>query len=117
MAITKDDLIGVVLIGTILLIVFLTTGLSFLKRRKESRIRATGVEAEAVLVQIIDTGSTSNHKPICRLILDVKPIGEAPFRAEVKMALSPVFLSKYPEGSTLLVKFDPQDRSEVVVLP
>jgi hypothetical protein len=102
----------------ILLIVFAAImGWDYLQDRRVAQLIATGVAAKATVVKIIDTGSRSGHDPVCRVILSVKPAGKAAFQAETEMALSAVDLTnQFKVGAVVRVKFDPEDRSKLVVL-
>jgi len=89
-------------------------GPEIMRYRQENQINENGIEATATVLNIIDTGSRSNHNPVCRVILTVEPPGEAAFQSETEMVLSPVDLTTFKKGSVIRVKFDPQDRSMVV---
>ncbi len=91
-------------------------GPEMMRYRQEDQIRENGIEAKATVLNIIDTGSRSNHDPVCRVILSVEPPGEAAFRSETEMVLSPVDLTTFKKGSVIRVKFDPKDRSMVVAV-
>jgi hypothetical protein len=102
----------------ILVVVFaVIMGRDYLQDRRESQLIETGVAAKATVVNIIDTSSRSGHDPVCRVILSVKPEGQAAFQAETEMVLSAVDLAnRFKVGSVVQVKFDPEDRSKLVVI-
>jgi hypothetical protein len=75
--------------GIMIVIFAVIMGRDYLQDRRESQLIETGVAAEATVVNIIDTSSRSGHDPICRVVLSVKPAGEAAFQAETEMVLSP----------------------------
>jgi len=116
MGLANDNLAWIAAVVILVVVVAVTSGRSFLRSRREAQLLQTGMDAEAKILEIIDTGNISNNKPVCRIILEVRPAGEAPFSAEVQKVLSAVHLSKYPEGSMVPVKYDPQDRSRVLVI-
>ena len=113
----SDNVVGwVVILGILLVVIAIGTARSRKRKQKEKLIIDNGVQANATVVEIIDTGSRSNQNPVCRVIYSVEPEGEPAFRAETKMVLSPVDLTKFREGTVVRVAFDPRNRSEVVVI-
>ena len=105
----------VVAIGTVIaLAICMLPGI--LRARRAKRIRETGVDATATVLEIIDTRSRSNHNPVCDVVLRVEHAGGAPFEARTRMVLSVVDLTRFQEGSVVPVKFDPADKTEVVVI-
>jgi hypothetical protein len=83
---------------------------------KEARqIRATGVPAEATVVQIWDTGVTVNNDPVVGFLLDVQPSNQGPFQARTKALVSRLAVPRVQPGAHLRVFFDPKDTTRVAI--
>jgi hypothetical protein len=83
---------------------------------KENRqIRASGVPAEATVVQIWDTGVTVNDDPVVGFLLDVKPESGAAFQAKTKALVSRLAVPRVQPGARLRVFYDPKDTTRVAI--
>jgi hypothetical protein len=83
---------------------------------KEARqIRASGVPADATVVQIWDTGVTVNENPVVGFLLDVRPEGQAAFQAKTKALVSRLAVPRIQPGARLRVFFDPKDTTRVAI--
>jgi len=80
-------------------------------------ILETGVSAEAEVLDYHDTGNRYNSNPEVLVTLEVRPRDGEPFRATVNTVLSPVSLATKPVGSTVMVKYDPNDTTRVALFP
>jgi hypothetical protein len=104
----------------IVVLVVVSLGIAFgptiLKHLRDKRIRQAGVDAEAEVVELIDTGNRHNMNPEVRMKLTVLPAGGEPFPAELKTVLSPVDIPKYQAGARVRVKYDPADLTQVVLI-
>lgn len=78
------------------------------------RIKANGVEAEATILAISDTGVTINKNPYVKLRLRVEPMGMAAYEVEVKAMVSRVAIPR--PGDSVRVKFDPNKPEDVIVV-
>ena len=78
------------------------------------RIKAHGIEAEATILAISDTGVTMNKNPYVKLRLRVEPIGMAAYETEVKAMVSRVAIPRPGDG--VRVKFDPNKPEDVIVV-
>jgi len=78
------------------------------------RIKANGVEAEATILSISDTGVTINKNPVAKLRLRVQPLGMAAYETEVKAMVSRVAIPRPGDG--VRVKFDPNKPEDVIVI-
>jgi hypothetical protein len=83
----------------------------FGNKKKKERILTDGISAEAVVINVADTGVTINDNPRVKLTLQVQPEGDAPFQAEKKVTVSRVEIPR--PGDTYFVRYDPADPSEV----
>ncbi len=83
---------------------------------KEARlIRASGVPAEATVVQIWDTGVTVNQDPVVGFLLEVKPENQAAFQAKTKALVSRLAVPRVQPGARLRVFYDPKDTTRVAI--
>jgi hypothetical protein len=78
------------------------------------RLKAHGVEADATILAVSDTGVTMNKNPYVKLRLRVEPIGIAAYETEVKAMVSRVAIPRPGDG--VRVKFDPNKPEEVIVV-
>ena len=78
------------------------------------RIKANGVEAEATILSLSDTGVTLNKNPVAKLRLRVQPMGLAAYEVEVKAMVSRLAIPRPGDG--VRVKFDPNKPEDVIVV-
>jgi hypothetical protein len=83
----------------------------FGNKKKKERILTDGISAEAVVLNVADTGVTINDNPRVKLTLQVQPEGDAPFQAEKKVTVSRVDIPR--PGDHMWVRYDPADPSEI----
>jgi len=105
---------------TIGFIIALSLGISFgpglLRDMRETRITENGVRAQAVIVDLVDTGNRYNSNPEVQVILEVRPDDGKPFRASATKVLTPVALQRYGPGTEVLVMYDPGEPERAVLL-
>lgn len=87
-----------------------------LREREEKRVLKVGVEADAVIVHLEDTGNRHNSNPEVEIHLDVKPQGKKAYRATVRRILSPVEMPNYQPGTEARVKYDPDKPQSVALI-
>ncbi len=87
----------------------------YLEDSEEQDIIENGVAAKATVVDIVDTGSRSNHDPVCKVVLTVEGQDGTRFRSRVEKVLSAVDLTKFKEGTVVSVRYDPKDHSRIVM--
>jgi len=78
------------------------------------RIKAHGVEADATILAVSDTGVTLNKNPYVKLRLRVEPIGMAAYETEAKAMVSRVAIPRPGDG--VRVKFDLNKPEDVIVV-
>lgn len=81
------------------------------------KIRAVGLPAPAVVVQIWDTGVTVNDDPVVGFLLAVQPAGAPAFEARTKALVSRLDVPRVQPGALLRVMYDPKDTSRVAIDP
>jgi hypothetical protein len=78
---------------------------------KKKKILENGVQAQAVVMDVQDTGMTVNDNPRVKLTLQVQPESGPPFQATKKTTVSRVAIPSV--GDTYFVRYDPSDPSDV----
>lgn len=90
--------------------------------KRDKEIRRTGVEATATILEVEDLNLTTKFEKdftentILRLRLEVFPKGEPSHRADAQGNFLKSGLNKYAVGKQVIVKFNPQDRSQVALV-
>lgn len=87
-----------------------------LRAYRERQVLRIGTEAEAVVLDLQDTGSRVNRDPVLRIVLELRPAGQAPFRAEVRRIVGIAEAERFARGRVLKVKFDPARPERVAIL-
>lgn len=75
-----------------------------------------GVQAEATVIEIWDTGTTINDDPLVGLLLEVHPPGMAPFQVKTKTIISRLSAANLMPGQKANVKYDPANLKRVAVV-
>lgn len=84
--------------------------------KMKRRLLKEGVEADAVLLNMEQTGLYVNNQPQIKLQVQVHPVTGRNFVSEVREVLTLIDLSQLRIGSTLKVKYNPANTREVMVL-
>jgi hypothetical protein len=80
------------------------------------RLRKTGKEARAAILTVMDTSiRIGEHASMLRFVVEVFPQNRPAFRAETQQAISDATRMKFMPGSTVYVKFDPQNITQVAL--
>ncbi|MEA2169378.1 MAG: hypothetical protein QOF76_2678 [Solirubrobacteraceae bacterium] len=83
------------------------------KKRKQ-RLQDAGVDAQAVLTSVQDTGMTINDNPRVKLTLQVTAPDGSAFEVQMKQTVSRVQVPR--PGDTFAVRYDPEDPSNFELL-
>jgi hypothetical protein len=90
------------------------------QRSVNKELLATGVTAPATLISMQQTGMKTtvgvNESWQVNLLLQVQPADGSAFQAQVPHMVSVLEIPQYQPGATLIVRFDPNDRTKVAVL-
>jgi len=84
--------------------------------RLNRRLTKEGVEADAILLNMEQTGLYVNNQPQVRLQLQVHPSTGRNFVTETREVLSFLDLTRIQIGCTLKVKYNPENSKEVMVV-
>jgi hypothetical protein len=80
------------------------------------RLRQTGEAATAKILTMMDTSiRIGDQASMLRFSVEVFPKNRTSFRAETQNAISDATRQKFMPGSTVYVKFDPRDTSQVAL--
>ncbi len=106
--ITTIIIIGVVIVGIITLI---SLAIPFIllrsKQKKAQDLLATGVQGEATVLRLDDTGMRINENPRVSLLLEVRAPGNAPYQIVKTVTVEMVRLPQIQPGSVVAVLVDP----------
>jgi hypothetical protein len=81
-----------------------------------NQIRQSGEEAPAKILSVTDTGvRIGENASMLRFNMEVFPEHRASFRADTQNAISDASRPKFTPGSTIYVKFDPNDTTQVAI--
>jgi hypothetical protein len=79
------------------------------------RIRRVGQSAEAVVLEIADTGVTVNDNPIVAFRLEVRPVTGAPYEVRTRGLVGRLDVPRVQPGAVLPVAIDPTDPLKVAL--
>ena len=80
-------------------------------------ILANGLDAEAKILAITDTGTRINDNPVIEFSLQVQPANHPSFVAQAQMTVSVINLSSFQPGKIVNVKFVPETDRVAIVGP
>jgi len=84
---------------------------------QQQRLTRDGEQANATITQVNDTNIKINgENPLLELTLEVHPTGGEAFNATTKAPVMASAVHKFAVGKEIIVKFDPKDHSQVVVV-
>lgn len=79
-------------------------------------IQRIGVPAEALILQVWDTGITYNQDPVVGLRVEVRLGGSEPYTATIaKSRISRIDVPQFQQGKRIPVRVDPNDRTRVAI--
>lgn len=97
------------------LIIFFVYRTVFGKINQSNKLLATGAPAQALVMQLADTGVRVNDNPQVKLVLEVHPMGQPPYQVETTAFVSMLKLAQIQPGQTVNVRYDPADPSKVAL--
>lgn len=86
-----------------------------LDRKHGERLRAQGVEAPAVVLEVRDSGIELGVDPALTVRVRVTPAGAEPFEGEVAFVPSRLDMGLVRQGTMLRVRYDPSNRTRIAV--
>ena len=113
-------IVAVVIVSASLVVLFTLVHFSFYPFLKAEKIRKRlckkGVEAEAVLLGLEQTGHYINNLPQVKLQMKVQTLSGRNFVSESHEVMSLVDLAQLPVGCSLKVKYNPCNLKEVMLV-
>ena len=106
-------LFAIMLIGFFLPLV-LVAGLA-VRWYRNKWLLVNGEEAQAKILKIWETGAYVNEQPQIGMLLEVYAANRPVFRGEAKRVVSILNIPRIQVGSTVDVRFDPQNPSRIAV--
>lgn len=91
-------------------------GRHFLRAWRERGILRDGLSADAMVLDLRDTGSRVNRAPVLVIVLEVRPPDRPAYRAEVTRIVGLHEVDLFARGRNLSVKFDPVRPEHVAIL-
>lgn len=79
------------------------------------RIRRVGQAAEALVLDIADTGITVNNDPVVAFVLEVRPVTGKPYQARTRGLVGRLDVPQVQPGAVLPVAIDPSDPQKVAL--
>lgn len=79
------------------------------------RIRRVGQVADALILEIWDTGITVNNDPVVAFRLEVRPREGTPYEVETRGRVSRLHIPQVQPGTTVPVAIDPDDPTKVAL--
>jgi len=76
-------------------------------QKKLQNLAATGIQGEATILQLQDTGMRINDDPRVALVLEVRLPGHPPYQVQKTMTLPLIRMSQVQVGSVVAVLADP----------
>ena len=93
-----------------------TLGPKLFAKVRDQRVMENGVETTAVVIDLDETGNYVNREPEIEVTVEIKPEGGEEFTAKAVKVMGPVELKRYDVGTTVTVRYDPDDRRHVVLV-
>lgn len=83
---------------------------------ERNRLLTQGAPAMATIMQIWETGTRINDRPMVGFALQVQPPQGQPWQAQCQMVVSPLQIPSIQPGTQVHVKYDPADPSKVAIV-
>ena len=75
----------------------------------------SGVDGQATIKAIRDTGMTMNENPVVEFDLEVAAMG-TPYDATIQQVTSRLTVAQYTPGTVVACKVDPSEKSKIVLV-
>ncbi|MBN1120011.1 MAG: hypothetical protein JXJ17_02945 [Anaerolineae bacterium] len=102
--------------------ILITTGITVLaivliKRAvgPNKKVLKEGVDGEATILEVGQTGMMVNNQPQAALKLEVRVPGWEPYQTVIKMVIPIVNIPQFQPGAVMPVKVDPNNKAKVVL--
>lgn len=88
----------------------------FYPEYKNYQLRQSGIEAFGKILRVKDTGNRHNQMAQLEFIIEVTPNQGKKFEGKAKMLVSPTNLPHAQTGKKVKVKYDPKDKTSLVIV-
>ncbi|RJP32782.1 MAG: DUF3592 domain-containing protein [Actinobacteria bacterium] len=114
-AIITDPLFGIIFSVIVIAVIYFSCRVAFGSIIRREALMKNGVQAEATIVDVDDTGMTVNEiYPVIRFTLEVRPPEGEPFRAESKELINRMDIPTFQPGAIVPVLYDPRNPKNIV---
>jgi hypothetical protein len=110
------EMLPFVMVAFFILVFGLAFGPLVIDGIRHNRLRANGEAAEAIIMDIQETGTRVNRQPRVKITLEVRPSLRPAYKATTHKIISYFEISQYQPGAVMEVKFDPNNLQHVVIL-
>lgn len=115
-AIIANPLFGIIFSGIVIAVIYFSFRVAFGSIIRQEALMKNGVQAEATIVEVKETGMTVNEiYPLVKLVLEVRPPEGQPFRVETKELINRFEIPTFQPGAVLPVLYDPRNPKKVAV--
>lgn len=83
--------------------------------KEAQRILATGIPAQARILQVTETGMRVNNRAITNMVLEIHIPGQQPYQTQTRRAIAMIEVPRFQPGSVIPVKVDPANLMNVVI--
>lgn len=98
-----------------LLFSFFLWNVALKPQRLRQRLEKSGVQAEARILQVTDTGVTVNNHPQIKLLMEVNSQYSGKYLVETNEVVSRLQMHLFQPGAVIPVLIDPQDKNLIVI--
>lgn len=106
---------GILISGVMLFVFIIIWRLIIGPMISTSYIMKNGVDAEATILEIWDTGVTVNESPQIGMLVEVRRPGRAPYQTKTKTVVSRLQVQYYQPGMVLGVKVHPTKDNKIAI--
>ncbi len=119
MLVLTSGVTGIVLVALTTALVIFCFWFFFASEARRFNILKRGEPAEAVILEVKETGITlQGNYPVAKLLLEVRPRdGSEPYQVWTKCAVNRFDIPAFQPGAVVRVAVDPRNRKHVAVNP
>lgn len=111
-----DPIVGAICTVIIVPVIYFSLRTTFGSAIREDELMKTGVQAEATIKEVRETGWTVNQNyPLAKLTLEVRPPGGEPYTVKMKQLMSRFDIPSFQPGAVVPVLYDPGNRKKVAI--
>ncbi|MES2777644.1 MAG: hypothetical protein V4722_25930 [Bacteroidota bacterium] len=88
----------------------------FKKQKAKELLRKTGIEADAIILNMRQTGLYVNQQPQVSMQVQVQPDRGRNFVTEARQVFSPAELGFIHTGSKIRVRYNPENTKEIMLV-